>query len=69
MVRLKTENEAEAVVQMLSDYFHAHAGSSADQSEQPLSIHRRLSHAVTVKGAFPFERVRPISVPQSIKVH
>jgi hypothetical protein len=39
VVRLKTESDAETTVRVLSDYFHAHVGSSADQAEQLLSIH------------------------------
>jgi hypothetical protein len=36
VVRLKTENDAETAVRVLSDYFHAHAGSSTDEVEEPL---------------------------------
>jgi hypothetical protein len=35
VVRIKTESDAEMVVRVLSDYFRAHAGSSADEVDQP----------------------------------
>jgi hypothetical protein len=36
VIRLKSESDAELVVRVLSDYFHAHAGSSADEVEEPV---------------------------------
>jgi hypothetical protein len=36
IVRIKSENDAEMVVQVLSDYFYAHPGSSGSEVEEPL---------------------------------
>lgn len=36
VIRIKNESEAEMVVRVLSDYFHAHPGSSADEFKEPL---------------------------------